>query len=99
MNVIETLPAPDVSHPSVSDERWHRERSAFLKLLPSLLKTSAGDFVAIHNEQVVAKGDDKISVAREAYALCGYVPIYVGHVVDEQSPLVRIPTPRSVVRL
>ncbi|MBC7815395.1 MAG: hypothetical protein IAG10_00685 [Planctomycetaceae bacterium] len=99
MNIIETLPAPDVSPPIVSDERWFRERSAFLKLLPSLLTTSAGEFVAIHNERVVAKGDDKIRVARQAYAQCGYVPIYVGHVVDEPPPLVRIPTPRFAVRL
>ena len=99
MNVIETLPAPDVSPPAMSDERWQHERSAFLKLLPSLLTTSAGGFVAIHNAQVVAIGDDKISVARQAYALCGYVPIYVGHVVEEPPSLVRIPTPRSAVRL
>ncbi len=96
MSAIETLPAPEVSPPVVSDERWRRERTAFAKLLPELLATSAGEFVAIHNEQVVTKGKNKIQVARQAYAQCGYVPIYVGHVVDELPSDVRIPTPRCV---
>ena len=98
MSVLETLPAPDVSPPMMSDERWRRERAAFVKLLPSLLSTAAGQFVAIHDEQVVAKGTDKITVAQQAYSQCGYVPIYVGHVIDEPLPIARIPTPRSAVR-
>lgn len=98
MSAIETLPAPNVSMPIVSDERWLRERSAFQKLLPGLLATSAGQFVAIHNGRVVASGGDKIRAAQQAYAQCGYVPIYVGHVVDKPLPISRIPTPRSAAR-
>ena len=98
MNTVETLPAPEVSPLVVSDERWNRERLAFRRLLPNLLTTSAGQFVAVHDEQVVVVGDDKIRVATQAYAQCGYVPIYVGHVVAPPPPVARIPTPRNAVR-
>lgn len=98
MNTIETLPPPEVSPLVVSDERWNRERQAFRRLLPNLLTTSAGQFAAVHDGQVVVMGDNKIAVARQAYAQCGYVPIFVGHVVEEPLPIVRIPTPRSAAR-
>ena len=94
MSTIQTMPAPVVSLPANSNERWRRERLAFQQLLPRLLEDSAGKFVAIHEGQVVVCGDDKISVAQQAYSLCGYVPIYVGHVSAEPQMLIRIPTPR-----
>ena len=99
MSTIQTLPAPLVSPPEISDDRWRRERSAFQRLLPQLLNESAGKYVAIHAGQVVACGDNKVDVAQQAYSQCGYVPIYVGHVSTEPQMRVRIPTPRTGVRL
>lgn len=99
MSATQTLPAPVVSPPLAADERWRQERSAFQRLLPKLLEDSAGQFVAIHNGQVVARGDNKIGVAQQAYSRCGYVPIYVGQVTTSPPPVVRIPTPRSAARL
>lgn len=98
MSTIQTLPAPLVPAPKISDDRWRRERSAFQQLLPQLLNESPGKFVAIHGGQVVACGDNKIEVAQQAYSQCGYIPIYVGHVSTEPQKPVRIPTPRSAVR-
>lgn len=99
MSTIQTLPAPVISTTASSDNRWRRERSAFQQLLPRLLEDSAGKFVAIHDGQVVAYGDDKIEVAQRAYSQCGYAPIYVGHVVAEPTTPIRIATPRSAARL
>ena len=98
MSTFQTLPAPLVPAPKISDDQWRRERSTFQQLLPKLLTESPGKFVAIHAGQVVACGNNKIEVARQAYSQCGYVPIYVGLVSSEPQKLVRIPTPRSAVR-
>jgi hypothetical protein len=64
-------------------------------MLPDLLVTCRDQFVAIHQEQVVASGPDKISGAMQAYGQHGPTPIYVG-LVSEQAPLpARIPSPRT----
>ena len=98
MSTFQTLPAPLVPAPKISDDQWRRERSVFQQLLPQLLTESPGKFVAIHAGRVVACGDNKIEVARQAYSQCGYVPIYVGLVSSEPQKPIRIPTPRSAVR-
>ena len=98
MSTFQTLPAPLVPAPKISDDQWRRERSTFQQLLPKLLTESPGKFVAIHAGQVVACGNNKIEVARQAYSQCGYVPIYVGHVSTEPQTYLRIPTPRHAAR-
>ena len=96
MNEPETLPAPVVNLPPPPDNKWRREQHAFIRLLPELLKTHKGKYVAIHEERLVESGDDVISVAMRAYDRYGYVPIYVGLCTDEPQPVVRIPTPRFI---
>jgi hypothetical protein len=91
MSTTETLPAPEFSG---SDDPWRQEQRAFHRLLPELLRTHSGQFVAIHGGQVVGSGDDKLEVARQAYARCGYVPIFVSRVSDAPARPVRIPSPR-----
>jgi hypothetical protein len=96
MNEPETLPAPIVDLPPPPDNKWRREHHAFIRLLPELLKTHKGKYVAIHEERLVESGDDKLEVAFRAYQKYGYVPIYVGLVTNEPIPVIRIPTPRVV---
>ena len=43
-------------------EKALRERVAFYRLLPQLLNTHRGQVVAIHNERVIAVGDDRRTV-------------------------------------
>jgi hypothetical protein len=62
MRSIETLPAPDLS--ASDDDEWMRERGAFHRLLPELLRDHRGEFVAIHEGRVVGSGVDKVEVAR-----------------------------------
>ena len=78
MSTAETWPAPDLS--ARHDDKWRREQRAFHDLLPGLLQTNPGQFVAIHEGQVVESGDDKLAVARRAYDRFGYVPIFVSRV-------------------
>jgi hypothetical protein len=75
--------------------KGERERRAFLRLLPDLLGTHAGQYVAIHNEQVVDSGPDDIALVRRVHARIGYVPIHVAR-VEKQPRLLRIPGPRVV---
>lgn len=87
--------APVIEPPPLrGDPRWRVERDAFLRMLPSLLATHPGRYVAVHGGAVVAVGDDKIEVALEAYRLVGQVPLHVGLVTTEAPRVVRIASPR-----
>ena len=81
------LPEP----PALS--KGDRERRAFLRLLPELLQTHTGQYVAIHNEQVVDSGPDDIALIRRVHSQVGYVPIHVAR-VTKQPRVVRISGPR-----
>jgi hypothetical protein len=91
MHPTETLPAPELR--GRDDDKWRREQHAFRRSLPDLLRAHRGLFVAIHEGRLVESGDDKIDVARRAYARFGYVPIFVTR-VDESPAPVRVPSPR-----
>jgi hypothetical protein len=59
-------------------------------LLPELLKTNRGQFVAIHQGKVVASGQDKLAVALQAFRQVGNMAIHVGLVSEEGEAVVRI---------
>ncbi len=92
MSSIEPLSA--LVLPPPPEDKWRREQRAFRRLLPELLQTHRARFVAIHEERVVETGDDKLEVARAAYAKFGDVPIFVSRVTDQPMSPVRIPSPR-----
>jgi hypothetical protein len=77
------------------DEKWRQEYVAFLRLLPELLKTHRGRYVAVHNSSVVATADTFTDAALEAYRRVGYVPLHVGLVSDVPSSPVRLPSSRA----
>ena len=94
MSDMTTLPAPDLSLKEATHAAWEEEQRAFLRLLPTLLATHRGRYVAVHHGCVIAEGPEQVEVAKQAYARAGYVPIYVGLVTEEPSCLVRLPSPR-----
>ena len=98
MSGIETLPAPEVCFAAPVDDKWDRERRAFVLMLPELLVTHRGQFVAVHQGQVVASGPDKIEVALQAYREHGQIPVYVGLVSDQPPRPSRFPSPRVLER-
>ena len=93
--VLEPWTRPATPTPIPRDPKWEREFAAFQRLLPELLKTHRGKYVAIHDGKVVASGDGRTEVAERAWEHVGYVALHVGLVTDE--PQVEwIPSSREV---
>jgi len=95
MSEVVTLPAPVIDLNPPPRTKWEREYQAFLGLLPELLKTHPGQYVAIHEERVVDCGDDPIAVILRVHARHGYVPIHVDLVAEQPPPPIRIPHYRT----
>jgi hypothetical protein len=83
--------------PSAVDATFDRERSAFQRLLPELLATHRGEWVAIVDEQPVEFGPDFSSVIVPVRQRFGQRPVYV-HEVVEQPRVYKISSPRVVRR-
>jgi len=97
MSSLSILPAPNIETGNAPESPWERERRAFHQLLPSLLVTHSGQYVAVHEGKVIAKGRDRVEVAMEAYERVGYVSLFVG-LVAEGLPLRRVLVPSPRVR-
>jgi hypothetical protein len=92
MSEQEPFAAPTLDTPVLPPRsKWEREYRAFLRLLPQLLATHRGQFVAIHEGQVVDSDDDEITLALRVYAKYGYIQLHIGRVVEQPSPPARIP--------
>jgi hypothetical protein len=76
------------------DEKWKREQQAFFAMLPDLLTTHRGLYVAIHDGRVVQAGPDNVQVALQAYRDYGYIPMYIDLVAEHPLPPIRPPSPR-----
>ena len=79
----------EVRLPETPPSKFERERRAFFRLLPGLLATHPGQYVAIHDEQVVDSGSDQLAVALRVQRRVGAVAIYVHLVSDEPRPMSR----------
>ena len=86
-------PAPECQT-SERDDQWERERLTFLNLESALLQTHSGNFVAIHDGEVVDSDADEVQLGLRVYGKYGYVPIYFGLVSETPMPPVRVPSPR-----
>lgn len=98
MNDPLALPAPNIELPIPPRSKWECEYQAFLRLLPQLLTTQKGRYVAIHDRQVIDSGDDKLALALHVLAKVGNVAIHVGLVTEESQPVFRSGVRREVQR-
>jgi hypothetical protein len=89
MSDMMTDPTFEVQLPAPVLSKGEREYQAFLRLLPELLKTLRGKYVAVHDGQVVDSDADDIALIQRVHAKVGYVPIHVG-LVAELQPIIRI---------
>ncbi|MBI5715131.1 MAG: hypothetical protein HZC38_17170 [Chloroflexi bacterium] len=85
--------APSVS--SSDDPIFERNRAAFQRQLPDLLKTHRGKWVAIVNEKVAVIGDSSAWVIEEVIRKLGNVRVYVQEVLETRR-VYRISGPRVV---
>ena len=76
-------------------DEFYRERDAFERLKPKLLRTHLGQWVAVYRQELVAAGHEQSQVLENVYARFGYVPVYVQH-VQVTPPLYRLPRRRIV---
>ena len=70
--------------------KGEREYRAFLRLLPELLKTYRGQYVAVHDGRVVDSDPDETTLILRVQARVGYIPLFVG-LVAERQPIFRVP--------
>jgi hypothetical protein len=71
MSQITTPPPIDVVVPVPLPDKGEREYQAFLRLLPQLLEKHRGQYVAIHEEQVVDSDTDDIALVQLVHARIG----------------------------
>src|SRR6185312_5668325 len=90
------LPAPVIQLPSSPTTKWQREYRAFQRLLPDLLNTHRGLYVAIHEEQVMDSGNNKLDLALRVLQKVGNVAIHVGLVTAEPEVISRSGVRREV---
>jgi hypothetical protein len=94
MNDFQVFNAPEITLPGPPDDKFHREQRAFFRLLPELLKTHRGQYVAVHEERVVESGATLPEVALRAYSQFGAQPMCITLVTERSSPPERIPHAR-----
>lgn len=90
MSQTTTPPTFEVQVPPPELTKGEREYQAFLGLLPRLLATHRGLYVAIHEGGVVDSDADDVALVQRVHGRVGYVPIHVG-LVAESLPTVRLP--------
>lgn len=90
-NEAVTLPAPKIDAVALASNKWKREYQAFQQQLPDLLDTHRGQYVVIHNGQVVDSGPDDVALALRFFAQHGNVPVHIGRVSTEPEPVQRVP--------
>jgi hypothetical protein len=93
-----TPPAIEVHLPEPPLTKFERERRAFYRLLPELLNTHRGQYVAIHEEQVVDSGPERLPVAMRVLERIGPADIYVGLVSVEPRQVYRSGVRRDLGR-
>jgi len=90
MNSTTTQPIFETKLPAATLTKGEREYQAFLRLLPQLLQTHGGKYVAIHEGEIVDSDMDDVALIQRVHARIGYVPIHVGR-VTEPLPVTRNP--------
>ncbi len=81
------------AQPLPGDPGFEQERAAFHRLLPELLKTHRGEWVAIVDGQPVEFGADFGSVIVPVRQRFGQRPVYV-HEISEPARIYKISSPR-----
>jgi hypothetical protein len=75
-----TLGPPEIDlHPRT---KWEQEYHAFRLLLPQLMLTDRGKYVAVHEERVIDSDVDEMALIMRVLGRIGNVDIHVGLVTE-----------------
>jgi len=94
---VQVFEASQLPIPPIIDDPWERGKRAFFLMLPELLKTLRGKYVAVHNGEVVQIGDTVRSVLLSVRERFPRTEIYI-QLVDETLPVVKMRSPRRRLR-
>jgi len=83
-------------HPK-GDVKLEKDRDAYIRLKPELLKTHLGEYAVIKDGELVAVGQDQQTLIDQTYQRFGVVDLYVKR-VETQERIYRIPGPRKVMK-
>jgi hypothetical protein len=83
------LSPPEFRWPPPPRTKWEREYGAFRRLLPQLLQTQSGKYVAVHEERVIDTDADEMALIARVLAKIGNVDFHVGRVTDEPERVYR----------
>jgi dCTP deaminase len=72
---------------------FQRDKRAFERIKPELMKTNRGQYVVIREEKPILFGHNKTELAGQAYKEFGYGPLYIG-LLEEEPEVVHLSTPR-----
>lgn len=86
---IGTLTPAQIHWPPPPHSKWQREFLAFRRLLPQLLSTLRGQYVAVHEERVIDQDCDEMALIARVLAQVGNVDIHVGLVTEQLEPIHR----------
>ena len=92
------LTPPAFQWPPAPQTKWEHEYRAFRRLLPQLLLTERGQFVAVHEERVIDRDRDELALITRVLARIGNVDIHVGLVTDQPEPVYRSGVVRDLSR-
>lgn len=90
------LAAPNINLPALPQGKWQREFEAFQQLLPQLLSQYSGQYVVVHDGQVISHGPDDVALALRFFAEHGNVPIHIGLVTNQPDHVTHVPHYREL---
>ncbi len=91
---VQVFEAPQLPIPKIEDDPWLRDEQAFFLMLPELLKTLRGKWVAVHHGQVVDVGDSVREVLLRVREQFPKTEVYI-QFVDENLPVIKMRSPRK----
>jgi hypothetical protein len=87
-------PVLPIATARIEEDKWLRDQRAFFRMLPELLKTLKGKWVAVHGEKVIEVGDSMQSVLTHVRERLPKGELYI-QLVDEKLPVAKMLSPRN----
>ncbi len=87
-------PVLSIATSTTTGDKWLCEQRAFFRMLPEMLKTLRGKWVAVYGEQVIEIGDSMQSVLNKVRERLPKGELYI-QLVDDKLPVAKMLSPRN----